>query len=300
MRFLGRMTRRDALAGALVTAGSTLAVGLPTRLDAAPAGKRKVAAFIKFIQSLTYDQMAETIAELGFDGIEATVRKNGYIQPEQAEDELPKLVEALRKHQLEITVMASDVNRADDPVSEKVLRTAAKLGVQRYRMKYYRYDLAQPIMPQLMALQPMVKDLAALNAELGITGVYQNHAGAKMVGCSIWDVHRLFAPYDREALALAFDIRHATVEGGTGWQLDFQLVQDRLGAVYVKDFVWEGRQPKNVPLGQGQVDPKFFQNLARTKSDIPVSLHVEYLGQSGTEENVSALRRDLKTLQQWL
>lgn len=295
-----RMTRRDVLAGSLATASTAILPVVPSRADDAPAGKRKIGAFIKFIQSLTYDQMAETVAELGFDGIEATVRNKGYIQPEQAEDELPKLVEALQKHDLEITVMASDVNRADDPTSEKVLRTAAKLGVERYRMKYYRYDLDQPIMPQLKALQPTVKDLAALNYELGITGVYQNHAGAKYVGCSIWDIYCLFEPHDRKELAIAFDIRHATVEGGTGWPLDFQLVQDRLGAVYVKDFVWQGRTPQNVPLGKGQVDPKFFRRLAKSSREIPLSLHVEYLDHAGTVANVAALRRDLTTLKQWL
>lgn len=296
----GRLTRRDVLAGTLATASTAFVPVARSRAADAPAGRRKIGAFIKFIQSLTYEQLAETVAELGFDGIEATVRNKGYIQPEQVEDELPRLVEALRKHGLEILVMASDVNRADDPMSEKVLRTAARLGIERYRMKYYRYDLNQPIMPQLNALQPTVKDLAALNDELGITGVYQNHAGAKYVGCSIWDVHRLFQPYDRKELAIAFDIRHATVEGGTGWQLDFQLVQDRLGAVYIKDFTWRGRTPQNVPLGKGQVDPKFFGRLAQVKQDIPLSLHVEYLDHASTPANVAALRRDLATLKQWL
>ena len=49
------------------------------------------------------DIKAETIKELGFDGIEATVRKKGHVLPERVEDDLPRLVEALQKHDLEVT-----------------------------------------------------------------------------------------------------------------------------------------------------------------------------------------------------
>ena len=91
----------------------------------------KICAFVKFLQSLSYEQLAETIAELGFDGIEATVRDRGHVLPERVEEDLPKLVEALEKHDLEITVMASSVNSVDQPHTEKVLRTAFSLGVKR-------------------------------------------------------------------------------------------------------------------------------------------------------------------------
>ena len=64
----------------------------------------------------------------------------------------------------------------------------------------------------------------------------------------------------------------------------------------VKDFDWEKRRPVNVPLGEGQVDPKLFA-LAKKRSDVPVTIHVEYLGKTGAPENMAALGRDLKTAQ---
>ena len=70
--------------------------------------------FTKPFQSLSYDDLADLVAELGFDGIEGTIRPGGHITPEQVPDELPKMVEALRKRNLELTIMASGINNADD------------------------------------------------------------------------------------------------------------------------------------------------------------------------------------------
>ena len=70
----------------------------------------KICIFTKPFNSLSFDELANRIAELGFDGIEAPVRKDGQIDPTEVEDRLPELVAALRKRKLEITVMATDIN----------------------------------------------------------------------------------------------------------------------------------------------------------------------------------------------
>lgn len=291
--------RRQLLKAAAVTAGglaAASALGKPAAA-AAPAKRPKICAFIKFVQQLPYPELAERIAEMGFDGIEATVRDGGHVLPERVEEDLPRLVEALRKHQLDITVMASSVSRVDQPHTEKVLRTAARLGVKRYRMQYYRYQANRSVTEQLARLRPVVKDLVQMNRELGLTALYQNHAGARFVGAPVWDLPELFHGYAAKDIGVAFDIRHATVEGGLAWPLHFSRVQSQLGAVYVKDFRWtDARQPVNVPLGKGRVDRAFFETLRRLPYRGVISLHVEYLHKGGLQKNLTALRDDLKTL----
>lgn len=301
-----QIPRRAFLAGALAATGGLSALSRPASAVAQPQQEREsdprfpYCAFVKFLQSLDYETLAQTVAELGFDGIEATVRNGGQVLPERVEEDLPRLVEALRKHGVEITVMASSVNSVDQPLTEKVLKTAAALGIRRYRMAYYQYDLKQPVLPQLEALRPTVRELAALNAELGLTAVYQNHAGAKYVGASIWDLERLLRDVSPEQIGVAFDIRHATCEGGLTWPVSWNVIRPHVGAVYAKDFRWDGRRPHNVPLGTGQVDPDFFRQLARSDWRGPISLHIEYLEDAGIQPNVEALRVDLATLKQLL
>ena len=42
------------------------------------------------------DGQAELVAEVGWDGIECPVRSKGQVEPERVEEDLPKMVEALR------------------------------------------------------------------------------------------------------------------------------------------------------------------------------------------------------------
>lgn len=295
------LSRRQFLKGTV--AASAIAAAMPTSVFASEQKTitYKFCAFEKPLQFLSYDELAELLAESGFNGVEATVRDGGHVLPERVDTDLPRFVDALKKRGLEMTVLTSGIDSVASPHAEKVLRTAAKLGVKRYRMNWYRYDLNQPILTQLDAIRPQLKSIAALNRELGLTAIYQNHAGDKMVGAALWDIYDLIKDFDPKDIALAYDIRHATVEGGLSWPIQFNLVKSHIGAVFVKDFVWEKAKVKNVPLGQGSVDKKFFALLRESKFNGPISLHVEYLERSKDKKVLAqAFQTDLATLKAML
>jgi sugar phosphate isomerase/epimerase len=293
------IVRRDFLRESIAI-GATLVAGLQTRAAAGGSARNPICVFIKFIQTLSYEELADAVAEMGADGIEATVRKGGYIAPERAAQELPKLADTLAKRNLKITMITTDVVGVDDANTRPVLQTAAKLGIPMYRMGFYKYDLKRPVMDQLEAIGPALKELGALNAELGIQAVYQNHSGADYVGGTVWDLYSLIKDIPKEQIALAFDIRHATIEAGLSWPTVYNAMRPRIATVYVKDFDWVGRNAEHVPLGKGRVDSKFFQQLLANGFAGPISLHVEYLGDGDTKENLAALRRDLGVLRGWL
>jgi len=267
-------------------------------------GENPICVFTKPFNSLSFDELADQIAELGFDGVEAPIRKGGHIEPEHVEQELPELVEALKKRNLEITVLTSDVNDPDDPVTTRVLRTAATLGIKRYRMKYYKYDLRESVMSQIAAWRPKLKQLAAMNHDFGLTAVYQNHAGTNYLGAALWDLHLALQGIDPSDIGVAYDIRHATAEGGMSWPTTFNMIEPLIDTVYVKDFEWkEGQKPSNVPLGTGRIDPKFFKLLAATGFSGPISLHEEYLDHRKPElvpEHLTAIKTDLAALRTML
>jgi sugar phosphate isomerase/epimerase len=294
------INRRHFLGGAIAAGvvATTSRCFAATPSTAAP--RNQFCVFIKYLQPLSYDELADSVAELGFDGIEATVRKDGYIEPAQAADELPKLAEVLRQRGLAITMLTTDLLRADDPHARPVLKTAADLGISMYRLGFYQYDLAQPVMPQLAAIGPQIAGIAALNRELSVQGLYQNHSGAEMVGATVWDIYSLIKDLPPQQLDLAFDVRHATIEAGLAWPAVYNAMRPRIAAVYVKDFNWKGRRVEHVPLGQGQVDRRFFGMLRRDNFGGPISLHVEYARNAGPRGNLAALRRDFATLKSWL
>ncbi len=170
-------------------------------------------------------------------------------------------------------------------------------------MQYFKYDESKSITKQIDEWRMKMKDLAALNKQLGITAVYQNHAGRNYFGAPIWDLHRGLDGIDPKQVGVAYDIRHATVEAGMSWPIGFHLIRPHIQVVYVKDFTWGKTRPTNVPLGDGRVDSKFFRMLARTDFRGPISLHEEYIDHRKPElvpEHWEAIRKDLKTLKSWV
>lgn len=294
--------RREFLHRSAAAAACVAMSGLASAAPASTSGQRRYTfcAFTKYLQSLGFDELGAAIAGAGFTGVEAPVRANGHFTMDEAPDKLPKFAAALKNHGVDVTILCTDILKADQTGAEKCLRTAKELGITRYRMASYHYDLRKSVMKQLAEIGPALKDVAALNRELGMQALYQNHSGADVVGASVWDAFRLIENLPPSEVALAFDIRHATVEAGLAWPAVFNAVQGHLGAVYVKDFQWKGRNVENVPLGTGQVDPKFFSMLADTDYSGPVSVHVEYLEKGNAAENVAALDKDFATLRGWL
>ena len=167
-------------------------------------------------------------------------------------------------------------------------------------MGFYRYEKDRPILDQLAETRSAVEDLAAFNREVGIQALYQNHSGAEYIGATLWDWRYVTRDIPRSEVAAAFDIRHATIEAGLSWPVVFKMMRPVIGAIYVKDFQWQGRKAEHVPLGTGRVDPKFFKMVHDSHFDSFYSLHVEYLAKGGTAENIAALQRDIAVLRDWL
>ena len=299
-------TRRDFLkAGSLAGAASLLAPLTDPARAADAATPREFCFFTKHLHGLGFDQMADIAAGLGMQGIEAPIRPGGHVEPERVEEDLPKLAEALKKRGLGISIMTSGINEVSaGQHTEKVLRTAKALGVPRYRMNYNKYDLSQPIWPQLDTWRAKFKDLIALSREIGIQPLYQNHSGKDYLGAPVWDVFSLMQDYPAKDWAFAFDIYHATVEGSKSWPLELNLVRERIGAAYFKNFKWGEKQAEACPLGEGVVGKDYVTALKKLGYSGVVSLHVEYLKGSVKdpgylEQAVAATKRDFAVLKEW-
>jgi sugar phosphate isomerase/epimerase len=278
---------------------------------AQPAETRRftIIGFIKPFQKLGYTEIADIAAEIGWHGIECPVRKGGTIEPPAVEDELPKLIEALRKNRLELPVIATDVEDASDPLTQRVLRAAARLRIRQYRMKHLYYDLNKPIAPQLENFRARLRDVAQFNGELNLQGTIQNHSGKNYVGAPVWDMWELIRHLDPKHLAAYFDIGHATLEGGLSWPLHAKLIEPLLAVVSVKDFKWttvpltdkkkSTWKDEWCSLGEGMVQPAFFNFLKKTSFQGPISQHFEYPLGTG-KEMIAAMKKDLAVLKEWL
>jgi sugar phosphate isomerase/epimerase len=298
------LSRREFLktSAAATTAWSLGRVGVAAA-EAADTNRFPIIAFSKPFQKLGPEETADLVAEVGWDGIECPVRGGGHILPDRVEEDLPGMVESLKKRGKVVGMITTDITRADEK-ARRVLETASKLGIKRYRLGGARYASDQSIAAQLAQLRPAMRDLAALNRELDIQGGWQNHSGAGTVGASVWDIYELLREIDPRHLGVCFDIGHATIEGGYSWPTEARLMEPYLAVVYLKDFTWQ-KSGKNwranwCPLGEGMVNREFFNWLKRTQYRGPISQHHEYRLPSDRAELAAVFRKDLEVLRSWL
>lgn len=306
-------TKLSAAAAAGLAAGGLKAqtAASPAPADSPAPFTPRVHLFSKHIQFLDYPAMAKAAREMGFDGLDLTVRPRGHVEPENVATDLPKAVEAIQSQGLAFELMTTAITDPLDPTSQLALQTAAKLGLSHYRMGYFRFpDEAASWTGFLDECRPRLLQLAELNQSLGIHGAYQNHAGSRYVGAYIPDLLYLLDGLDSRWIGSQYDIRHATVEGGHAWPLGLRFIAPYIQTIVVKDFFWESSQGsqklRNVPLGEGVVDfATYFQQLRQLDVQPVVSLHAEYdLGgaQRGSDsvsidqaKVFDALSKDLQT-----
>ena len=136
---MGIMNRRQFLERSALALAATGVSPLLAAENAPPASDRPLAVFTKMLEKVPADELAEKVAALGVTGIEAPIRAGGHIEPKDVADKLPAFAEAFKKRGLQIVILSSDVDQVSDE-HEKVLRTAASLGIKRYRLKHYNYD----------------------------------------------------------------------------------------------------------------------------------------------------------------
>jgi sugar phosphate isomerase/epimerase len=300
------------------------------------AGRLPVVYFSKHLQWLNWEQMAETAKELGFDGLDVTVRKGGHVEPERVQEDLPKVAKIVREAGLIIPMITAGIVDVNSPDAEAIIRTASEAGIPRYRWGWFSWSdnkkvpdlsnfhatiegpsgLLVNVPDRLAQLKKRVATLAALNEKYKVCAMYHNHSGS-MVGASVWDLWMLIKDFDPRWVSSNFDIGHATVEGGLGgWVNSTRLMAPYMRGVAIKDFKW-GKNAKGeweplwCPLGEGMVNfPEYFAMIKEAKFSGPVQLHTEYpLGgvENGTKtltmdksKILATIRKDLNTLKGWM
>lgn len=240
----------------------------------------EVCIFSKHLQFLDCRALGEKAVEMGFDGIDLTVREGGHVAPSTVKTDLPKAINEIKNGGSKVIMITTTIESIDNKLDVEVLTTASKCGIKYYRPNWLKYPTGKTLPESIEMYAQRIKELSLLNKKLGLIGCYQNHAG-NLVGGSFWEIYNILKLADQEHFGTQYDIRHAMVEGANSWVNGFELLHSQIKTIVVKDYKWElvdGKwQLVNVPIGEGMVDfKKFFHLLKVYNINVPVSLHCEY------------------------
>ena len=258
-----------------------LAAGALSTTARAASRRPPLCLFSKHLPKLNYAELARAVKQIGFEGVDLTVRPGGHVVPERAAADLPRAVEAIRGQGLSVPMITTGLVTTADPAARPTLSTAAGLGIGLFKLGYWQYRASDNVEARIAEVRKDAGGLVALGKEYGIAAGFHNHSG-DYVGEAVWDARAIIGDMDPRWIGYYFDPCHATAEGGLGgWSIALRMVLPRLKMIALKDFYWEktgGKWTmKMCPLGEGMVDwARVFSMLAAGRFSGPVSLHVEY------------------------
>lgn len=303
--FMKALTRYPRRAFLQHTAASVCSLAFTTNAATAQSFKGTICLFSKHLPHLNWQQLAQTVQQLGFGGIDLTVRAQGHVLPERAAEDLPKAVAAIRETGLAVPMITTNLLSAGDATAQPILATAGRLKIPFLKPGYYKYALTD-VRRELEQAMREFTSLAALSQQHGVQIGFHNHEA--YLGAALWDVAPTIEKLDPKWVGYYFDIRHAVAEGSAGaWKSALNLAAPRLKMIAVKDSYPEktskGWRQKNCPLGEGAVDWKaYFQALKQASFHGPISLHIEYdiagkIPAERADNMLVAMQRDLAFLQ---
>jgi sugar phosphate isomerase/epimerase len=278
-----------------MTRRTFLSAAAAAPLAAAAQNKPVLCIFSKHMAQFGYDDLGKKSKELGFAGVDLTVREKGHVLPENAAKDMPRAVEAIRSAGLEVPMITTNLLSADVAPARPTLSTAAQLKIPYWKIGYFQYR-NRPVDVAVKETRDAVAGLVALSKEYGVQAGFHNHSG-EYVGSPVWDIRDIIANMDPKYVGYYFDPAHATIEGGLGgWKTSLRLVMPRMKMVALKDFYWEKNATgkwalKWCPMGEGMVDwDKVFAEFARAGYAGPLSLHVEY----DPKDELAAIAKDVE------
>ena len=180
--------------------------------------------------------------------------------------------------------------------------------MRHYKLGYYRYGGFGTMQVQRAEVAARLRDLADLNASLGLLAGFHNHSG-DFFGANVYDVAGVLEAIDPQSVGAYFDAAHATIEGGRqGWLMGLEAIASRIVMVAVKDFRWAD-EPGRAGVGGQRVEwcslargatpwPRVVEILDRIGFDGPTSFHGEYrdllyAGERGVPAVLGRMRRDV-------
>ena len=276
------MNRREFIGGAL--AASVLPAFGTT------GAKPEYHAFSRVFQFLKDPyRAADFLKSCGYDGVEWTIRPNGFLDPDAVTVKTMKVLkDAADKAGIRAENIVVKFLRGDDPGAERMAMSAREAGFLSFRGEYFRYDRTKTHRENFDAFRSGFDSLEALARKSGLKACYQNHStynkAVPLFGSLVWDLASVVKDHDPKYIGIQYDPMHVRAEGGPSWDHTLGAIAPWIDIVCLKDFhfILDPKVPKDwkrelVPAGQGIVDFAEVKRLMELEGVKPrFTVHFDY------------------------
>ncbi|WP_020574410.1 sugar phosphate isomerase/epimerase family protein [Actinopolymorpha alba] len=241
--------------------------------------------FTKLFEDRPVGEIADTAADLGFDGIDLLIRPGFTVDPESA-DQIAQAADRLRNNGLSVPMATTDLADPAAFPADKVLGACADAGIELVRLGYWKYDGTRPYASVKDEAREHLAQLVDLAARHGVRLAIQLHGGtihsSGALTRALLDGH-----LPAQLGAYPDPGNQAVQDGREDWRLTFDLLGPWLACVGVKNGGWfagetadsgqRGWRSDWLGLADGMVPwPDILAYLNGIEYAGPLSLHSHY------------------------
>jgi sugar phosphate isomerase/epimerase len=200
-------------------------------------GAVKYSVFSGVLPELTPEQVVETVARHGYDGIEWRVDGEYHFPVAEIDRAAPRMKALAASHGLQ-TVSLTTYLRPDQ--SEAIRRTVAacqELGCPRFRVFSAGWDAAVGYPELLETTQRALAEVEEIVTGSGVRALIEVHFGT--IAPSPCLALELVRPFDPHAIGVIFDPANLWLEGRLETSFALDLLGPYIDLVHVKNVLWE-------------------------------------------------------------
>lgn len=245
----------------------------------------KIIYFSKYDKDLSVEELGRKVKEMGFDGIDLTIRPGHPVNPENVDEALPKAQKAWNSQGTEATLITTSSNflNPDAPEVRSLYASCSKAGIRFVKLGYWEYQQNQDYWEGVDKIRKAFEGFERLSREYEVKTCYHTHSGS-FYGSNCAGLMHLIKGFDPAYMGAYIDTGHLILDGEE-YGIGLAMVKDYLSIVALKDAVYIKDEKdaelidreEFVPFGKGLVPWKrFFTLLLDTGYDGPLSIHGEY------------------------
>ena len=239
----------------------------------------------KFFHTLNAPELAVKARELGFDGIDVSVRPGYPVNPANVATALPEAVKGWKEQGLVCPLATAPVTlvNPDAPEVEPLYAGCAVAGVPRVKIGFFPFTPGEDYWALVHTARSALEGFARVGERYGIQTVYQMHSGP-VLGSNCAGLMHLLRDLDPRWVGAYPDLGHMLLDG-EDYPMGLAMVRVYLSIVAVKDAYHApqppGSEPPFVPrfvtLGRGAVNwRRALGALKALGFDGAFSVHTEY------------------------